>query len=89
MVPEAAGAEGCVVGEEAEDGVVDVEEVAVCAALAPQREIRKSPVERTFIRPGAAGKLEPPLRRRARDRGAEEAEGEAGDREAAAAVEAE
>lgn len=37
MVPEAAGAEGCAVGEEAEDGVVDAEEVAVCVALAPQR----------------------------------------------------
>lgn len=76
-------------GEEAEDGVEGAEETAEFAALVLQRWIQKSPVERTFIRPGAAEKLEPPPRRRPRDRGAEEAEGEAGVREAAAAVEAE
>lgn len=76
-------------GEEAEDGDVDGEEVVAFVALALQRWIQKSPVARTFIRPGAAGKLEPPPRRRPRDRGAGEAEGEAGVREAAAAVEAE
>ncbi len=59
------------------------------AARSPRRWIQKSPVERTFIRPGAEGKLEPPLQRRPRDRGAEEAEEEAGGQEAAAAVEAE
>lgn len=76
-------------GEEAEDADGDGEEVAVFAALAQRRWRRKSPAERTFIRPGAAGKLEAPSRRRPRHRGAEEAEGEAGGREAAAAAEAE
>lgn len=76
-------------GEEAEDGVGDEGGVAGFAALALRRWIQKSPGERTFIRPGAAGKLEPPPRRRPRDRGAEEAEGEAEGREAAAAAEAE
>lgn len=76
-------------GEGAEDAAGDGEEVAVFAALVLRRWIQKSPAERTFIRPGAAGKLEPPPRRRPRHRGAEEGEGEAGGREAAAAVEAE
>lgn len=76
-------------GEEAEDGVGDAEEVEVFAALALQRWIQKSPAERTFIRPGAAGKLEPQPQRRPRHRGAEEVGGEAGAREAAAAAEAE
>ncbi len=76
-------------GEEAEEGVGEGEKVAAFALLALRRWIQKSPAERTFIRPGAAGKLEPPPRRRPRHRGAEEAEGEAGGREAAAAVEAE
>lgn len=76
-------------GGEGGDGVGDGEEVAASAALALRRWIQKSPAERTFIRPGAAGKLEPPPRRRPRDRGAEVAEGEVGGREAAAAVEAE
>lgn len=48
--------------------------------------MQKSPAERTFIRLGAAGKLDPPP---PRHRGAEELEAEAGGREAAAAVEAE
>lgn len=74
-------------GEEAEDGVGVGVEVAVYVAAPRQSWIQKSPVERTFIRPGAAGKLEPPPRRRPpRDRGAE---GEAGVQEAAAAAEAE
>lgn len=76
-------------GDEAEDAVEDGVEVAAFAALALRRWIQKSPAERTFIRPGAEGKLEPPPRRRPRHCGAEEAEGEAGGREAAAAVEAE
>ena len=76
-------------GEEAGDGVGDAGEVAAFAGLALPRWIQKSPAERTFIRPGAAGKLEPLPRRRPRDRGAEEAEGEAGGREAAAGAEAE
>lgn len=76
-------------GEEAEDGVGDGEEVAEFVVLVLRSWIQKSPVERTLIRPGAAGKLEPPPRRRPRDRGAEEAEGEAEVREAAAAREAE
>lgn len=59
------------------------------AVLVPRTWIQKSPAERTFIRPGAEGKLEPLLRQRPRDRGAEEAEEEAGGQEAAAAVEAE
>lgn len=75
--------------EEAEDAVGDGVEVVAYAALVLRRWIQKSPAERTFIRPGAAGKLEPPPRRRPRDCGAEEAEGEAGVLEAAAAVEAE
>lgn len=76
-------------GEEAEDGAGDAVEVAEFALVALQRWKQKSPAERTFIRPGAAGKLEPPPRRRPRHRGAEEAGGEAGGREAAAAAEAE
>lgn len=76
-------------GGEAEDGAGEGEEVAEFAVLALRRWIQKSPAERTFIRPGAAGKLEPPPRRRPRHRGAEEAGGEAGGQEAAAAAEAE
>lgn len=76
-------------GGEAGDAAGDGEEVAAFAALAPRSWIQKSPAERTFIRPGAAGKLEPLPRWRPRHRGAEEAEGEAGGREAAAAGEAE
>lgn len=72
-------------GEEAEDGVGDEGEATEFAVLALRRWIQKSPAERTFIRPGAAGKLEPPPRR-PRHRGAEEAGGEAGGREAAAAA---
>lgn len=82
----AAGAEGCVDEEEVEGGDVDVEEVAAFTALALQSWIQKSPVVRTFIRPGAARKLQPPPLRLARDR---EAEGEEEDPEAAAAAEAE
>lgn len=70
----------------AEPGDADAEEVAAYAALALRRWKQKYPAERTSIRPGAAGKLEPPPRRH---RGAEEAGGEAGAREAAAAAEAE
>lgn len=76
-------------GEEAEDGAGDAEEVAEFAVVALQRWKQKYPGERTFIRPAAAGKLEPPARLRPRHRGAEEAGGEAGGREAAAAPEAE
>lgn len=76
-------------GGEAEEGVGDEEEVAAVVALALQRWIQTSPAERTFIRPGAAGKLEPPPLWQPRRRGAEAAEGEAGGREAAAAAEAE
>lgn len=74
-------------GEEAGDEVGDGEGATAFVAPAPQTWMQKSPVERTLIRPGAAGKLEPPPR--PRDRGAEAAEGEAGAREAAAAAEAE
>lgn len=76
-------------GEEVEDEVEDGEEVEAFVALALWRWTQKYPAERTFIRPGAAGKLEPPPRRQPRHRGAEEVEGEAGGLEAAAAVEAE
>lgn len=82
----AAGAEGCVDEEEAEGGDGDVEEVAAFTALALQSWTQKSPVVRTFIRPGAARKLQPPPLRLARDR---EAEGEEEVQEAAAAAEAE
>lgn len=74
-------------GEGPEDGVGDAEEVAAAAARALRRWKQKSLVERTLIRPGAAGKLE--ALARPRHRGAEEAEGEAGGREAAAAAEVE
>lgn len=76
-------------GGEAEDGVGDGEEAEAVVALALRRWIRTSPAERTFIRPGAAGKLEAPPLWQPRRRGAEAAEGEAGGREAAAAAEAE
>lgn len=76
-------------GGEAEDGVEDGWEAAAFVAPAPRRWTRTSPAERTFIRPGAAGKLEPPPLWQPRVHGAEEAEGEAEGREAAAGVEAE
>lgn len=76
-------------GEGPEEGDGDVWEVAAVAAPALRRWIQKYLVERTLIRPGAAGKLEALARRRPRHRGAEEAEGEAGGREAAAAAEVE
>lgn len=74
-------------GEEPEEGLGDGEEAAPFAALALRRWRPKSPAGRTFIRPGAAAKLDPPPR--PRHRGAGEAEGEPGGREAAAAAEAE
>lgn len=82
----AVGAEGCVDEEEAEGADGDVEEVAAFTALALQSWTQKSPVVRTFIRPGAARKLQPPPLRLARD---PEAEGEGEGQEAAAAAEAE
>lgn len=72
--------------EEAEGGDGDVEEAAAFTAPALRSWTQKSPVVRTFIRPGAARKLQPPPARLARDRGAE---GEGEVREAAAAAEAE
>lgn len=72
-------------GEEVEVAVGDEEQVASIAALLLRKWKQTSLDERTFIRPGAAGKLDPPSRWQ-RHPGAEE---EAGGREAAAAVEAE
>lgn len=73
-------------GDGAEGGDGDGEEAAAFTALALRSWTRKSPAVRTFIRPGAAGKLQPPPQRLARD---PEAEAGAEAPEAAAAAEAE
>lgn len=77
----APGAEGCVDEEGAEGGDGDGEEAAAFTAAALRSWTQKSPVVRTFIRPGAARKLHPPP-----DRGAG---GEGEDREGAGAAEEE
>lgn len=72
--------------EGAEEGAGVGEEAAVFAALVPRRWIQNSVAEKTFIRLGAVGKLEPP---RWLGRGAEGAEAEGEGREVAAAGEEE